>query len=122
MKHMEFKKSDYPVANMVRACYPEWKGRRRIKVYSKEKYRVNDYWDGGSRDYCEFYHIPTGRILSMDSVNYEHQERGNPYNQRMGYVHLTPDIAVVESSFFRGKQRVNIHLHPDTWNEWSEKF
>jgi len=115
MQTLEFKKSDPKVAGLVQKCYPSWKGRRKVKVSTKERYRVSDYWDGGSRDYYEFVHLPSGRLLQLEQVEYEHQENGNPYNQTLGYVRLTPEVAVVENCIFQGKDLgVRIYVHPDS--------
>jgi len=119
---MEFSKNDPKVARLVTMCYPSYKGRRKVKVSAKQRCRVNDYWDGGSRDYVEFVHLPTNRILSLDQVEYEKQERGNPFNQNLGYVTLTPDIAAVEHSIFCGKPGgIRIALHPDTYAKWESE-
>ena len=103
MNRLEFKKNDPKVERLVRLCYPSYKGRRTVKVEARQTYRVSDYWDGGSRDYVEFFHLPTSRVVRQEQVEFEKQERGNPYGSNMGTVKLTPEIAVVENCIFRGK-------------------
>jgi len=122
MQNLEFKKTDPRVAGIVRLCYPNWKGRRKVKVSAKQRYRVSDYWDGGSRDYVEFVHLPTRRVVRLEQLDYEHQTNGNPFNQALGYVNLTPEIAAVENVIFQGKDLgVRIHLHPDAYKEWERE-
>lgn len=119
---MEFNKKDERVARLIKATFPGWKGRRPVKVYSKLQYHLSDYHNGGSRDYAEFVNVRTGQHVNLDSLNYEHQSQGNPFNLRIGNVELTPEIAVVENVIFCGKDLgIRIHLHPDTYKEW-EKY
>lgn len=114
MKKYEFKKSDPKVAHLVRLCYPNYKGRRTVKVESRERYFVHDYWDGGSRSYASFVHLPTRRTVSLNSLQYEHQTNGNHFNLPIGQLSLTPEIAVVENSIFRGKDMgVRVYVHPE---------
>jgi hypothetical protein len=115
---MEFKKSDPTVASLVRLCYPEYRGRRKVKVFSKQRYRVHDFWDGGSRDYVEFVHLPTGSLLSLAEIDFEGQDKANPFALDMGYANLTPDVAAVENTIFCGKDLgIRIYLHPNIYTK-----
>ncbi|KKL66271.1 hypothetical protein LCGC14_2146660 [marine sediment metagenome] len=117
---IEFKKNDPQVSNLVRLCYPSYKGRRTIKVDKRETYRLRDYWDGGSRYHAEFVHLPTNRLVQLEQLDYEHQKASNPFNLSIGKIKLTPDIAVVENVIFCGKDLgVRVYVHPDTF---AEKF
>lgn len=118
---MQFKKSDSRVSDIVRAAYPSYRGRRPVRVEKRSKYRVADYWSEGSRTYAQFMHLPTRRLLQPEQMGYEHQTQNNPFNQRIGYVTLTPDTAVVEESIFRSKSMgIRIYLHPDTYATWEK--
>lgn len=113
---MEFKKSDPKVAHLVRLCYPSYKGRRKVKVSAKQRYRVRDFWDGGSRDYVEFVHLPTMSLRSLAEIDFEGQDKANPFDLDMGYANLTPDIVAVENTIFCGKDLgIRIYLHPDAY-------
>jgi len=118
---MEFKKTDPKVADIVRKTYPQYRGRRPVKVQSRERYRVADYWSEGSRTYAQFMHLPTRRLIQPEQMGYEQQKMNNPFNQRIGSVTLTPDTAVVEESIFRGKSMgIRIYLHPETYTAWEQ--
>ena len=119
MKRLEFRKSDPKVARLLQLCYPHYRGRRSIKVEARETYRVRDFWDGGSRDYAEFVHLPTHRNVRLDSLDYEHQTAANPFNLPIGSLKLTPEIAVVENVIFQGKDMgIRIYVHPDRFAEF----
>lgn len=117
---LEFKKSDPQVASIVKSAYPDYRGRRPIKVIGREQYLVLDYWSEGSRTYARFYHIPTRRFIQASQMGFEQQKQGNPFNLMIGHVKLSPETAVIENSIFRGKcSGVRIILHPDTYAEWA---
>ena len=119
---MEFKKNDPKVARLVQMCYPNYKGRRPVKVSKRETYSLRDYWDGGSRDYAEFVRLPVMTLCQLTELDYEHQKAGNPFNLPIGRVKLSPDVAVVENCIFCGKDMgVRIYLHPDTYAEWEKQ-
>ena len=79
MNQIGIKKSDPRVARFVKLCFPADRTRRAVKVSARETCYVRDYWDGGSRDYTEFVHIPTMSRRSLDSLDFEKQTNGNPY-------------------------------------------
>ena len=113
---MEFNRTDPKVERLINMCYPNYKGRRKVKVEKRARYHVSDYWDGGSRDYAEFVHLPTNRIVRLEQLNYEHQDMSNPFNLPIGIVNITPDVAVVVNSIFQGKDMgITIYVHPDSY-------
>lgn len=118
---MQFKKSDPKVSDIVKSAYPGYRGRRPVRVQSREKYRVSDYWSEGSRTYARFLHLPTRRFIKAEQMGFEQQEQNNPFSLMIGDVKLTPETAVVEQSIFCGKNMgIRIYLHPDTYAEWEE--
>jgi hypothetical protein len=116
---MEFKKSDPEVTRLVTQCYPGYRGRRKVKVEAKTTYRVHDYWDGGSRTYATFVNLSTYRRVDLETLPYEHQLRGNPFNLPIGTLTMEPGTAVVENVIFRGKDLgIRIYVHPDDLNKF----
>ena len=121
MNRLEFKKSDPKIAWLVKLCYPGYRGRRTVKVEARETYRVADYWSEGSRNYAEFVHLPTRRVVRLDSLDYEQQAQSNLFNLTMGTVRLTPEVVAVENVIFCGKDMgVRIYVHPSAFNEFVE--
>ena len=118
---MEFKKSDPKVAGLIAMCYPGGRWRRPVKVESKTIYGVHDYWDGGSRTYATFVHLPTRRKVDLETIQYEHQSNGNPFNLPIGKLKMEPGIAVIENVIFRGKDLgVRIYVHPDDLSKFGD--
>lgn len=121
MNLLEFKKSDPKVAYLVRLCYPNYRGRRKVRVESRKVYRIHDYWDGGSRSYASFVHLPTRRRVNLDSLQYEHQSYCNHFNLPIGRVNLSLEIAVVENVIFMGKDLgIRIYMHPGIFDVFAQ--
>ena len=115
MNQVEFNKNDPQVAQFVK-CYPAYRGRKPVRVSSCTRYNMHDYWDGGSRNYVQFIHLPTGRYLPLSELQYEHQTAGNPFKLAIGTVTLTPDVAAVENVIFCGKDLgLRVYVCPDTF-------
>ncbi len=118
MKQLEFKKSDSKVAWLV-SLYPDYRGRRKVRVEARASYFVHDYWDGGSRSYAAFVSLSTRRCVSLDSLKYEHQTNGNHFNLPIGKVELEPGVAVVENVIFCGKDLgIRIYVHPSDFSKF----
>jgi hypothetical protein len=114
MNYDEYKKSDPKVAHIIQATYPNYKGRRKVRVQKRESYHVTDYWDGGSRNYVQFFNVRTGQNVAIESVDYEQQEQSNPFGLRLGTVRLSSDVVAVENTIFCGKNLgIRIYVHPD---------
>lgn len=121
MREIEFKKTDARVAGIIKNSFPGYKGRRPVRVAPRETYSVHDYWDGGSRDYTQFVHLDSLRSVQLDSLQFEKQTMGNPYNAKMGKLTMTPAVAVVVNAIFRGKDMgIRIYVHPEVYNEWEK--
>lgn len=120
MNKLEFSKKDREVARFIPASY---RGRRKVRVIPRTKVYVNNAWDSGSKDSTAAHDFHSGRHISLEQANYEHQSQGNPFNQTIGHITLTPDICAVQHSIFRGKDLgYTIYVHPETFDYISEIF
>jgi hypothetical protein len=99
------------VKSIVQAGYACASSRRKVRVFIQKTYLVSNYWDGGSRNYCEFVNLEN--LETASGVKFNRQTQGNPYNQDMGTVEITPDFVVVEHIIFCGKDLgYRIYVHP----------
>lgn len=89
------------------ACYPEYKGRK-IKVASEATYRMENYWDGGSRCYAKAYDLKTGTVAAADIAT------TNPMNGKAhAEIEIPAGVAIVEHSIFCGKDcGITIYVNP----------
>jgi hypothetical protein len=88
------------VASLIRIAFPEAKGRRPVGVRLATSYHVEDYWDGGSRTEARFVELATGRVVDPNQVE---ALRANPMRLTMGDVAVAEGYAVIEHSWFCGK-------------------
>lgn len=108
-------------STLIRKAFPTAKSRKPVKIEGRNKYSVNDYWDGGSRNHCVFLDLSTMNVLSSESVPVEQRQKAaNPYNLPIYTVALTPRIIVVENCIFCGKDLgYRIYCHPSLLGELS---
>lgn len=91
------KKTTKLARQIALACYPEYKGRK-ISVASRGTYRMENYWDGGSRCYAKAYDLATGKVGEPASAT------SNPMNgQAHAEIEIPAGVAIVEHQFFCGK-------------------
>lgn len=99
------------VKSIVQAAFDGASSRRKVRVFIQKTYLVSNYWDGGSRNYCEFLNLET--LDTATNVAFTKQTQGNPYNLDVGTVDITPDFVVVEHIIFCGKDLgYRIYVHP----------
>lgn len=120
MTTIELPKNDPRVSHIVRACFPGWKGRRKVKIQKSSRFYHAEYWDGGSKDTSVTYsNGVVGRV--SDLPGYEHQRQGNPYNLPMGEVEMLPGTFIVTHVMFMGKDMgIRIYVSPDDLNLFEE--
>ena len=117
MEALEFNRNDSRVARIVSAAYPEYKGRRSIKVSACLTYYVSDYWSEGSRSYCCVLSLAGDCLcrVRLEDVGFVKQVNGNWLNLPLGELTMRPDFIVVENVIFSGKDLgVRIYCHPET--------
>lgn len=111
---IELKPNNSKVYSLIRKCFPSWHGRKVVKIESRNRYFVQDYWDGGSRNYVCYVDLNTHQILSLEQVGFRRQEASNPFHLNIGEVELKPGIVAVENCIFCGKDLgIRIYCHPD---------
>ena len=96
-----------PLGQLCKRCYPDYRGRRPVRVRVREIVRVRDYWDGGSRTYVCFTSIDGSTSYTADQLmKPEHRQQvGNPYDLPIGDVPLIPGVIAIERSISCGKDR-----------------
>ena len=107
LDYIKLSLSDKTIRKIVKATYPEWKGRK-IKLHVIDHYSMANYWDGGSRDYAKAYHLESGFVAEPSYAS------TNPMRES---AHLTINIpegvVIVEHSIFMGKDvGITIHVNP----------
>lgn len=105
--------SDPYIRNIVRACYPDYRGRK-VVVEAREQARVMDFWDGPSRTYATFLDLATLRTIpAEDFPNRIFQTAGNPLGLPIFDIPMREGIALVEHVFFCGRDLgIRIVVHP----------
>jgi hypothetical protein len=99
--------TDPAIRKIVKACYPDYKGRK-VKVEGKSTYHMSNYWDGGSRSYAIAYHLESGATMEPTQVS------TNPMNRTAhASVEIPEGVVIVEHSIFMGKDvGIRIYANP----------
>jgi hypothetical protein len=99
--------TDPTIRKIVKACYPDYVGRK-IKVEPKNTYFMTNYWDGGTRNFAVAYHLESGLTKEPTEVT------TNPMNKiSHGQVEIPEGIAIVEHSIYQGKDvGIRIYVNP----------
>lgn len=103
------------VARIFSAAFPGYSGRK-YRVETSESVQIpNNYWDGGSREYCVFIDLSTLKRLEIAS-NHPWFERNNPA-QSGAIVKLDNGVAMVTNHIFCGKDMgLTLTVHPANVN------
>lgn len=90
---------------LVRAAFPEYKGRRvRVEV-SRKDIDMSSYWDEGRRSYFAGVELSTGRVLFVPENGGLGQARAIKHSP-------VPGVAVIEKVRDGGQETIYIWLHP----------
>ena len=105
---------------IARKTFPNYKGRKPMRIIKTATYSVGDYWSEGSRDYCMAFNLNTMTAISVLQLKgYKQQVMGNPYHQNIGEVEMEPGVVIVESPIFCGKQMaLRLFVHADDANKF----
>jgi hypothetical protein len=96
------------VPAMLRRVFPEYNGRRWRAVVETSTSLDDTYWSGGTKSEYRGINLVTGEIMSARAGSF-----GTFYNPREPVAELAPGLAIVEHSFFTGKDMgITIHIHP----------
>ena len=97
------------IKEIVKACYPDYKGRKYKLGTFEHPMNLDSYWDGGTRYYYAFYDLQTKKVLEVHS-NHPFFEAGKP--RRL--TRLPADTLLVEHCIFCGKDAgVRIYANPE---------
>ena len=111
MARIKVDSSDSTVKAIIKASFPDYRGRKVYVDPSDRPVDVRSYWSGDSRDYFTVVDMRTLRAVGVPQNGTPYE--GGPISQDgvippVGY-------AIVEHSFFCGKDAgITIHVHPDS--------
>ena len=99
--------SDPLIRKIVRACYPDYTGRK-IKIEARTSYHLSNFWDGGSRSYVVAYHLESGLTKEASPST------TSPFNEASkSSVEIPEGVVLVEHSIFQGKDvGIRIYVNP----------
>ena len=87
------------IKDIVKRCFPDYRGRK-IKVQPfTHAMELNSYWDGGSRDYWTFYDLKSHKVMADVHSNHPAFEPGRPRHLPK----LPDDVLLLRHSIFMGK-------------------
>jgi hypothetical protein len=96
------------VAELVRAAFPNYTGRKFRLEVSDHPINLASYWDGGSRDYFVLISLATLRHVDIPA-----QSAFDPQVRGLDKVTLPDGVACIEHSIFCGKDSgITIHVSP----------
>ena len=85
------------VKKLATLAFPDYKGRK-FKVREAKRYYMQNYWDGGSRNYCVAINLQTGTLQQPDASTQ------TPWNGAANAVFDIPQhIGILERCIFQGK-------------------
>jgi hypothetical protein len=103
--------SDPEVKRVVKATFPDYRGRTVYVSYATRPVDVTSYWSGGSRSYFKVIDLRDGRVLGVP-------QNGTPFDGgpiRPEGIEVPPGFAIVEHVIFCGRDLgIRIHVNPDT--------
>lgn len=101
-------KSDKAIKAIIRATFPEWKGRK-VRVEVATTYSMENFWDGGSRCYVQAYSLEHARAAAPVAA------ASNPFRaQAHATVEIPAGVVMVEHHIFQGKDAgITIYVRPE---------
>ena len=109
MNEVKLSRSHPDVKEMLKRCYPEYRGRR-ITLVERDSYQMSNYWSEGSRSYVVAYDIATLKVTQP------HTATSNPFE---GVAHTTIEIpfgvALVEHRYIGDYQAIRVIVNGDTF-------
>ncbi len=85
------------IKRLTARAYPSYRGRT-FRVEYCETYRMQNYWDGGTRHYCMGVDLTTERVFAP------HADTTSPFNTIAGSEFaIPPGFAILELCVFQGK-------------------
>jgi len=98
------KQSHPNLVALAMKIFPDYRGRK-FGARVQERYRVWDFWDGGSRTYTQFVDLRTGKTVPSGAIPETlRQKAGNPFGLAITDEFPLPEyLAVVEHRISCGK-------------------
>lgn len=85
------------IKRLAARAYPSYRGRT-FRVEYSETYRMQNYWDGGTRHYCMGVDLTTERVFAP------HADTTSPFNAIAGSEFaIPPGFAILELCIFQGR-------------------
>ena len=108
---MKVKLSKDQVRNILKATYPEYRGRT-FRLQTQETYQMENYWSGGSRTYVKGL-VKDGesfKVLEPDG------RASNPMNARAhAEFEIPKNVVMVEHVYFCGADLgIRLIVHPES--------
>ncbi len=107
---MRMKLTHKEVEPVLRITYPEYRGRK-FSLERKEKYHLQNYWDGGSRNYVVAVMCREGKLVSTSADYF------NPItdSRAHGSFEIPRNVVLVEHCIFCGKDLgITLIFHPES--------
>lgn len=104
---VKLSKADKTVKAIIRATFPDWKGRK-VRAIVATEYKMADHWGGGTRDFVKAYGLESG------AASEPRVEAQNPMNAKAhATVAIPENVVLVEHSIFCGEDvGVTIYVNP----------
>lgn len=101
-------KTDATIARILRATYPDYRGRKIFIIPQSAPLNVRSYWEGGSRSYFQFLNLATFATVAMPAQSgFDRPIRG------ADSVTLPLGVICIEHCYFCGKDcGIRIHVNP----------
>lgn len=101
-------KADPRFAPILRATFPDYRGRK-VRLVVADAYRLANFWDGGSRDYAVAYNLTTGEVAEPHPATTNPTRGGAAFST----VEIPEGIVIAERSYFCGKDLgITIYVNP----------
>jgi hypothetical protein len=109
MERITASKTDPTIARILRATYPDYRGRKIFVQATTFPIDVRSWWDGGSRSYFSFLNLATFQTAAMPAQSaFDKQIKG------ADQVTIPPGIACIEHVYFCGKDcGIRIYVNPE---------
>lgn len=107
MQRIKVSKAQKGIKEIIKACYPEWKGRK-VAVQVATTYAMSNFWDGGSRNYVKAYDLAASKVAEAAPTT------ANPFRgQAHATVEIPDGVAMVEHSISCGVDcGITIYVNP----------
>jgi hypothetical protein len=111
MRHDPIKLNKEQARPFLKITFPDYKGKK-FMLRKSEKYYMNNYWDGGTRDYVMGIMIQDGIMKSFVPDN----STSNPFKGASHADFEIPlNVIMVEHSIFCGKDvGISLIVHPES--------